>query len=105
MANEALILGFRILMPLAAIAGGVLVYLASENMGGKIGSRFKIMTVATFFLMLYGVVTSLQDAGFTLFSYRDSAFSVVHIFLHLCFSITAFIGLAGIRQVAGGEIR
>ncbi len=104
MATDALILGLRILMPLAAVAGGVLVYLASENMGGKIGSRFKIMTVATFFLMLYGVVTSVQEAGITIFSYRDSAFGVVHIFLHLCFSATALIGLASIRKVAGGDI-
>ncbi len=104
MANHTLILGLRFLMPLAAIAGGILIYLASENMGGKIGSRFKIMTVATFFLMLYGVVTSVQDAGITLFSYRDSAFGVVHIFLHLCFSTAALIGLASIRQVAGGEM-
>lgn len=104
MASDALILGLRILMPLAALAGGALVYLASENMGGKIGSRFKIMTVATFFLMIYGVVMSFQDAGITLFSYRDSALSVVHIFLHLCFSTAALIGLASIRQVAGGDI-
>ncbi|MFB6174922.1 MAG: hypothetical protein ABEJ87_03010, partial [Candidatus Nanohalobium sp.] len=88
----------------AAIAGGVLVYLASEKMGGRIGSRFKIMTAATSFLLLYGILTSVQSAGLTLFSYRDSAWSVVHIFVHLCFSTAALVGLASIRQVAGGEI-
>lgn len=105
MANQTLILGLRVLMPLVAIAGGFLVYMASKEMGGKIGSRFKIMTVATFFLALYGVVMSFQDAGINLFSYRDSALGVVHIFMHLCFSTAALIGLASIRQVTGGEIK
>ena len=101
---DTLILALRFLMPIAAVAAGVLSYKASESMGGKIGSRFKILTLATAFLAVYGVLTSVQDAGFTLFSYRDSAWSVVHIFVHLCFTTTALIGMLSIRHVAGGDI-
>lgn len=91
-------------MPLAAVVGGLLVYKASQEMGGKIGSRFKILTLGTFFLAVYGILTSLQDAGVVLFSYRDSAFGVVHIFLHFCFTVTTFVGLYSIRDVAGGDL-
>lgn len=101
--SSTLILALRALMPLAAVVGGLLIYRASHEMGGKIGSRFRILTLGTFFLTLYGVLTSLQDAGVVLFSYRDSAFGVVHIFLHLCFTVTTFAGLFSIRQVAGGD--
>ncbi len=104
MANT-LVLALRLLMPIAALVAGFLIYRASESMGGELGSRFKILTLGTVFLALYGVLTSVQDAGFTLFSYRDNAFSVVHIIVHLCFTVTTLVGMASIRQIAsGGEI-
>lgn len=104
MAQENLILGLRALMPIAALIGGLFVYKASNRMGGKLGTQFKILSLGTFFLALYGMLTSVQDAGVTLFSYRDGAFGVVHILLHLCFTTTTLIGMINIRRLTGGEV-
>lgn len=101
MANT-LELALRVLMPIAAVVAGFFIYRASESMGGEIGSRFKILTLGTVFLALYGALTSIQDAGFTIFSYRDSAFGVIHLIIHLCFTVTTLVGMASIRKVTSG---
>ncbi|MFB6203732.1 MAG: hypothetical protein ABEK01_04555, partial [Candidatus Nanohaloarchaea archaeon] len=92
-------------MIMASLVAGAFIYLSSRKIGGEMGKRFRILAVGTLFLAAYGILVGLQDAGVMLFSYRDGAFGVVHLLLHLGFSITTFIGFMSILKYArGGEL-
>lgn len=98
----SLALVMRAIMPIAAFAGGYMIYRASKSMGGKLGSRLKILAVATGFLALYGILASFMEAGIQLFSYRDGAWSFVHIIIHLSYTTAMLIGFGSIYYVNKG---
>lgn len=99
MASTA-ILALRAAMPVVALAGAALVYRASKQLGGEIGTRLKIVGAGTFFLALYGVSVSLMAAGVPLFDYRSGAWSVAHVIHHLSFTVPTFIGLLSLWRMA-----
>lgn len=93
----------HVVWPLSAFIASALIYKTSRDLEGRAGSSLKFIGFGTFMLAVYGVVTGLISIGVQVFTYKDNAWSIAHLMLHLSFTIPTAFGVMNLLNYLGGE--